>query len=418
MKLYIFDSDSWGEIWETIRRNRRRSIITAFGVFWGIFMLVVMLGAGKGLDRLFHSLLGNFAVNSCFVQSGRTGMPYKGLPAGRWWNLENEDMEVVRRKIPGLLVVTGVIWGDGNYTYSTDKGSHKYQLMGYAPEFQIANYQPLTSGRFINDIDMQNHRKVCVIGQQVADDLFPGEDPVGQRIKMNTTYFTVIGVAKTTSGRGISFSDVPRTVMIPFATLQQMYNMGGKFHAMIVTAEDNVNISKVETQLKEILRERHTISPEDTKAIRSVNVNDQFQVFNNLFIGISLLTWIVGAGTLIAGVVGISNIMLVVVRERTQEIGVRRALGAPPAAIITQIMSESFALTFVAGVLGLTLAVLLLTGARTVFAASTGGAFDPLVTFGSAMTAFGVLLFSGLLAGIIPAVRAVSIKPVDAIREE
>ena len=418
----MFDLDRWEEIWQTINRNRKRSIMTAFGVFWGIFMLTIMMGAGLGLKRLMYSSFGSMAVNSCFYWGGQTSLPYKGLPSGRRWSLENEDMAAIKTQVPGVKNVAGIIWGS-TYKFSRKDKKGDYQLMGYTPEFQEISPQTLRFGRYINDIDMAQQRKVCVITEQVWEELFPNrENPVGQTIRMNNMYLTVVGVC-IPPRNGVQFQG-PTSVLIPFSTLQKMYNKGNKFDGMAVAAYDNWDIKEVEENVKKVFQARHTLSPDDNKAVQGFNLGDLFNKFSGLFSGISILTWIVGTGTLLAGIVGVSNIMLVTVRERTQEIGIRRALGANPRTIISQIMSESFVLTFVSGIFGLALAIGILSLAETLLSSLTatpeGGGLqiNTQISFGLALGSTGILILGSLLAGILPANRALSIKPVDAIREE
>ena len=412
----MFDLDRWEEIWQTISRNRKRSIMTAFGVFWGIFMLTIMLGAGLGLKNALFSQLGDMSVNSCFFWGGRTSIPYKGLPSGRYWQFENEDLVAIKKQVPNVRSVGSVIWGS-EYKFSRNDKKGDYSLVGYNPDFQQISPQPIRFGRFFNEIDMEQQRKVCILTEQVWLDLFPGgEDPVGSTIRMNNMYLTVIGMIKVPD-RGFRFHG-DKSVLMPVSTMQQMYNMGHKLHSVAVAANDDADIKEVETNIKQLVFARHTISPDDTKAVYSQNLGEQVNKFNSLFGGIGTLTWIVGIGTLLAGLVGVSNIMLVIVRERTQEIGVRRALGARPRIIISQIMSESFVLTFVAGIFGLALAVALLSGAESVLTASAGRPLRPQISFGTGMLSMTVLILGSLLAGILPASRALRIKPVDAIREE
>ncbi len=412
----MFDLDRWEEIWQTISRNRKRSIMTAFGVFWGIFMLTIMLGAGLGLKNALFSQLGDMSVNSCFFWGGRTSIPYKGLPSGRYWQFENEDLAAIKKQVPNVRSVGSVIWGS-EYKFSRNDKKGDYSLVGYNPDFQQISPQPIRFGRFFNEIDMEQQRKVCILTEQVWLDLFPGgEDPVGSTIRMNNMYLTVIGMIKVPD-RGFRFHG-DKSVLMPVSTMQQMYNMGHKLHSVAVAANDDADIKEVETNIKQLVFARHTISPDDTKAVYSQNLGEQVNKFNSLFGGIGTLTWIVGIGTLLAGLVGVSNIMLVIVRERTQEIGVRRALGARPRIIISQIMSEGFVLTFVAGIFGLALAVALLSGAESVLTASAGRPIRPQISFGTGMLSMTVLILGSLLAGILPASRALRIKPVDAIREE
>ena len=417
----FFDTDRWNEIWQTIARNRKRSIMTALGVFWGIFMLTVMLGAGMGLGRLFRAQLGDMSTNTLLMQPQQTGIPYKGMPKNRWWRMDNADVDAVK-KLPEVMYASAVYWGgELHCSYHERKGD--YTMMGYTPDYQKINPQKILFGRFINEVDMVQKRKVCVIGTQICKDLFPGvEDPTGKVIKMNNSYFTVIGVLRKQSS-AMSFSNVERTAVVPVSLAQQMFGRGNQIHMLAVAGRDDTPSKEVEKACREAIFARHIISPDDEKAVWAMATAEIFDKVMGLFRGIALLTWIVGLGTLLAGIVGVSNIMLVLVKERTQEIGIRRALGAPPTAIISQILSESFILTFIAGVLGLTAAVGLLSVVDSIYyqavtVAQDGFEISWMISFGTGITALGILVAGSLLAGIIPATRALRIKAVDAIREE
>lgn len=417
----MFDIDRWEEIWQTIMRNRWRSFMTAMGVFWGIFMLIVMSGSGLGLERKLMGQVGDFATNSCFFFTDLTGEPYKGFARGRNWSFEYSDLDAVKKNIDKVKYATGSIFGSNtNMSYGDRKGS--YYMMGLMPEYN--NIEPLNMiyGRYINGIDMETKRKVCMLGNQVYKELFPeGGDPVGKLIRVGDSYYNVIGV-HVPSSDGISIgANARQSVFIPFTTMQQMYSMGDKFHMMSVVFADDGDAAVLDQEIRAVVKSRHNISPTDTKAVGGFNLKEQFDVFANLFLGIRLLTWIVGVGTLFAGIIGVSNIMLIVVKERTSEIGVRRALGAKPLAIISQIMSESFVLTFVAGVAGLGASVGLLSLADNIINASAEAGeivFAPQITFSVAITASLLIISGGFMAGIIPAIRALNIKAVDAIREE
>ena len=417
----FFDTDRWNEIWQTIRRNRKRSIMTALGVFWGIFMLTVMLGAGSGLGRLFRAQLGGMSTNTVLLQSSPTSVPYKGMPKGRWWNMDNDDVKAVS-KLREVLYTSGIIWGsEMACTHGERKGD--YQLMGYMPDYQQINPQKILYGRYLNDIDIAQKRKVCVIGTQIQKDLFPGQpDPTGEVIQVGGSYFTVVGVLRRESS-AMSFSDIERTIVVPISLAQQMFGYGRTIHMLAVAGSETTPSEQVARSVRETVYARHLIAPEDEKATWVMSTGEMFDKVMALFHGIALLTWIVGLGTLLAGIVGVSNIMLVLVKERTQEIGIRRAIGAPPMAIISQILSESFVLTFIAGVLGLAAAVGVLSLAdsiyyQTVTVAQEGAAVSWQVSFGTGMLALFILVAGSLLAGVIPATRALKIKAVDAIREE
>lgn len=417
----FFDSDRWSEIWQTISRNRKRSIMTALGVFWGIFMLTVMLGAGMGLGRLFRAQLGDMSTNTVLLQPQQTSVPYKGMPKSRWWRMTNSDVDAVKR-LPEVLYASATFWG-GELHCSRSERKGDYSLMGYSPDYQRINPQKIIFGRFINDVDMQRKRKVCVIGTQVWKDLFPGgEDPTGKLIKVNNSYFTVVGVLRKQSS-AMSFSNVERTIVVPVSLAQQMFGRGDFVHMIALAGRSDIPSDRVQKACKETLFARHLVAPDDEKAIWTIAVSEMLDKVQGLFRGIALLTWIVGLGTLLAGIVGVSNIMLVTIRERTQEIGIRRAIGAPPRAILSQILSESFILTFIAGTLGLTVAVGLLSVVDSVYyqavvVAQEGMEVSWQVSFGTAVEALAIIVAGSLLAGVLPAFRALKIKAVDAIREE
>ena len=419
--MLFFDIDRWNEIWQTISRNRKRSLLTAMGVFWGIFMLTVMLGAGTGLGRLFRSQLGGMSTNTVLLQSTRTSLPYKGMPKDRWWRMDNGDTEAVCR-LDEVLYASGIIWGNEmNCSFNERKGS--YQLMGYTPDYQRINPQRILYGRYINEVDMARKRKVCVIGTQVQRDLFPGRpDPTGEVIKVGGSYFTVIGIMRRESS-AMSFSNIERTIVVPISLAQQLFGYGTTIHMLALAGRDDVPSKRVERAVKEAVFARHLIAPDDEKAAWCMSTGEMFGKVQGLFRGIALLTWIVGLGTLLAGIVGVSNIMLVLVKERTQEIGIRRAIGAPPSAILAQILSESFVLTFIAGVVGLAAAVGVLSLADTIYyqvvtVAQEGAEVSWQIGFTTCILSLAILVAGSLAAGVIPALRALSIKAVDAIREE
>jgi len=418
---HFFDIDRWSEIGQTIARNRKRSIMTALGVFWGIFMLTVMLGAGTGLDRLFRTQLGDMATNTILMQPAQTGIPYKGMPKNRSWRMNNDDVETVRQ-LPEVLYASAVFWGNEQHcSYEQRKGD--YSLMGYSPDYQRIQPQKIPYGRYINEMDMAQNRKVCVIGTQVQKDLFPGmPDPTGKTIKIGSSYFTVVGVIRKQS-TAISFSNLERTIIVPVSLVQQLFGAGNRIHMLALAGRDDVPSKTVEKACRETIFARHQIAPDDEKAVWTMAAAEMFEQVTGLFRGIALLTWIVGLGTLLAGIVGVSNIMLVTVRERTQEIGIRRAIGAPPRAIIEQILSESFVLTFIAGILGLSAAVGVLSVADSIYyqavtVAQEGVEVSWMISFGTGMLALAILMGGSLLSGVIPAARALKIKAVDAIREE
>ncbi|HPH52444.1 MAG TPA: ABC transporter permease [Bacteroidales bacterium] len=417
--MLLFDIDRWQEIWITIKSNKSRSFLTAFGVFWGIFMLVLMVGAGNALKTGIFSQIEGFATNSVFFMAERTTEPYKGFRKGRVWNMTNSDLPIIRNRVDDLQYMSPVLFGGGNGDKNVvrgDKGG-SYLVKGCYPEYDLIEKSKMIYGRYVNDIDIAEKRKVCVIGERVYEVLFHGENPVGKQIRVNGIYFQVIGVARSTSGVSIG-GQTAETVVLPFTTMQQAFNQGNIIHFLAATAKPGVAVRSIQDKITEVLKQQHQISPDDKEAVFSMNIEEQFKMFNNLEIGISLLIWIVGIGTLLAGAVGVSNIMLVTVRERTKEIGIRRALGATPNNIIGQILSESVVLTVLAGIGGIVLGVGLLSAVGVVL--SQGDQFfkDPQISFTMAVGSLIILIVIGMLAGLIPAQRAMMIKPVEAIAEE
>lgn len=415
----FFDLDRWQEIWITITHNKSRSVLTAFGVFWGMFMLVAMVGAGIALQRGMSSQIEGFATNSCFFWAEKTTEPYKGLKKGRQWNMLNEDIPILLNKVPEIQYMAPVLFGGGgtNNVTRNDK-SGTYNIKGNYPEYNLIDESKLTYGRYINDIDIAEKRKVCVIGERVYEVLFPSkENPIGKNIQVNGIYFQVIGVCTHTSNVNIG-GRTEESVVLPFSTMQQAFNQGNIIHFIAITAKPGIKVKVVEDKVREVFKNRHDISPDDKIAVGGMNIEDQFTMFLYLGIGIASLIWIVGLGTLMAGGIGVSNIMLVTVRERTREIGIRRALGATPRNIIGQILSESIVLTLIAGVTGLLFGVGLLYVVGILL--SQGDQFfkDPQISFGVAIGALFILLIVGTIAGFLPAKRAMSIKPIEAIREE
>ena len=413
----MFDIDKLHEIWQTITRNKMRSLLTAFGVFWGMFMFIGMLGIGQGFENGLRKQVSNVATNSMFVIARATTIEFKGFNAGRRWNMTQDDIALLKSQIPEIKTITGMIWF-GNVKAAINEKSSDVFVQGIENLYYEVDNQDITSGRGISHLDMMEKRKVCVLGNEVAEQLFTmGEEPVGQMIKVGAVYFTIIGVVKPRGN--INFgSDPGTTVFIPTSTAQQLEGNGNSVDMIAIVVPDNVKIKTIEEKVKEVLRTKHLISPLDNNAVMTMNIQDVFLMFNYLFIGIGVLIWIVGMGTLIAGVVGISNIMLVTVKERTNEIGIKRALGAKPKVITRQIMMESLLLTFIAGFLGMFLGIMALVLTEKATESSDGMFANPTISFTMAIVGISILIISGLIAGIIPAKNALKIKAIDALRDE
>ena len=383
-------------------------------------MLVVMIGSGTALQTGIFSQIEGFSTNSCFAFDNRTSLPYQGFRKGRTWNIVNEDIPILLKNVPEIEYISPYIMGGGGEkNVSRDEFAGSFTVQGQYPVSNKINASTMMYGRFINDIDIAEKRKVCLIGERVYEVLFPTkENPVGKYIKVNGIYFQVIGVAIGNSNVNIG-GDPKEMVNLPFTTMQQAFNMGNRIDLIGFTAKPGVPVSVVEAKVTEQLKVLHKISPDDKTAVRSFNMEDQFMMFLYLGIGIASLIWFVGGGTLLAGGIGISNIMLVTIRERTKEIGIRRALGATPSKIIGQIISESVILTLIAGMAGLIFGVGLMWLADALIF-SQGDQFfkEPQISFGIAMISFAILAIIGLLAGYLPAKRAMKIKAIEAIREE
>ncbi|MBE6287396.1 MAG: ABC transporter permease [Mediterranea massiliensis] len=410
------DRDTFEEILVTITRNKTRSLLTAFGVFWGIFMLVALIGGAKGLREEMKSNFEGFATNSGFVASQRTSEAYKGFRKGRWWDLELADVKRVAT-IEGVEMATPSIsrWGQ-----TAVYGENKYEcsVKGLYPNYEQIEHQEMTYGRFINDVDIREARKVCVIGKRVYESLFTsGEDPCGKYIRVNNIYYQIIGMCSSEGNISINGSS-SESVSIPFTTMQKAYNVGNKIHVLCFIMKPGYKVSNITTDVERVIKETHYIHPDDKQAIMLIDAEALFSMVDNLFIGISILTWMVGLGTLLAGIIGVSNIMMVTVRERTTEIGIRRAIGAQPKDILQQILSESMVLTSVAGMGGISLAVFVLNIIER--AANDAGdiSIHYQVSFGTAIGTCLLLIALGILAGLAPAYRAMAIKPIDAIRDE
>ena len=417
----MFDLDRWTEIWVTITRNKTRSLLTCFGVFWGILMLVILLGSGRGMQNGIMRSVNGFATNSAFFFADRTSESYKGFNKGRQWDMRNRDVESIRREVKELSAISPIIWGnssDKNIVYGMMSGT--FNVKGVHPDYFQIETQKLFHGRLLNEVDERERRKVCLIGTKVKEVLFKEEDPCGSYIRVNGIYYQVVGVVQQrASGVNIGGRS-EECVFLPFSTMQQTLNQGDIIHFLCVAAKPDVQMLPVINKIKSIIKEQNFISPTDPQAVSAINLAAQFETFNNAFLGIDILIWIVGVGTLLAGIIGVSNIMMVTVKERTKEIGVRRALGAKPWNIISQIMSESLLITAMAGLMGLTVGVFLLDMVDQLIGDPVGETMllHPAVSIQVALAATAILLLAGLLAGLIPAWRAMQIKAIDAIREE
>ncbi|MBR2237868.1 MAG: ABC transporter permease [Prevotella sp.] len=412
------DLDSYREVLDTLTRNKSRSFLTGFGVFWGVFMLVALMGGGAGLKELLEQNFAGFATNSAMVWAQPTSKAYKGFRKGRYWYMDYKDVERIRRAVPELDVVTPMLFSNGGTAYY---GDHKATVgvSGAMPEFARINQPKMYYGRYIDEADVRDHRKVCVIQKKTYKELFPGGgDPCGKRIRIDNIYYQIVGVDYQ-MGEGISFSGENGTgVVLPLTFMQQAYNRGNAVDMIAVTGRPGVVMSNVTDRIRETVARAHYVDPADEQGAMVFNTEVLFQMLDNLFKGVNFLIWLVGLGTLLAGAIGVSNIMMVTVRERTTEIGIRRAIGATPTNILSQIISESIVLTLVAGMSGILFAVLILQMLELANTEDGILAAHFQVGFWTAIMAAVAIATMGVLAGLAPAARAMAIKPVDAMRDE
>ena len=417
----LFDRDTWQEIFGSIQKNKLRTVVTVIGVLWGIFIYITLSGASKGLDNGFEREFEEVAINSLFVWAQNTSIPYDGFRTGRRMQLKLDDEVFLNKRIPQLQYIAprnarGAFGGSGSAVKRKGK-SGSYAIFGDFPILvKIATKDIYDGGRFINQSDIDYQRKVCVIGERTQAELFEAkEDPIGAFIEIDGMYFKVVGVHKFTPGGGFeSDSDI----FIPFTTFKLLYNTGDRVSWFAMAAYDDADVVAVEADIKAALRVKHRVHPDDERAFGSFNLGEIFNRVKGFSNGMYVLSLIVGIATILAGVVGIGNTLLISVRERTKELGIRRALGATPGEVRSQIIIESVFLTLIAGIIGIILGAFVL--------ALLGYAFkDPLIPFVNPtvpikfiLGALVLMVGLGTLIGLIPAQRAVSIKPIDALREE
>jgi putative ABC transport system permease protein len=420
----VFDLDKWEEIWLTMMQHKLRTALTAFGVFWGIFMLVILLGAGNGLR---NGAMQNFdiAKNAVFVWTAETTVPFEGFDAGRSVQLNNEDLAALRRLdevdiIAPRLRVGNRFSGQALPIVRGDK-SVAFLIMGDVPEFLEIKPYILEQGRFLNEIDMQRGRKVAVIGKRVRDELFdPEEDAIGDYVRIGGVPFQVVGVFDTRVMGEQAINEL-QTVHVPLSTAQRTFNLANHIDWFGFIPAAGATPTETEDAVKEVFRSRHHISPDDRQAVQSFNVEREFREMQGIFSGIAGFSWFVAIGTIIAGMVGVANIMMIIVRERTREIGIRKSVGAKPLSIIGMIILEALVISGFAGYVGLLSGVFLIEGVALVMeqlGAQSDFFADPEIDFGVAISAIAVLVFSGALAGFFPGLMAARISPVHALRDE
>ena len=418
----IFDADTWDEIFESISKNRTRTIITTIGVFWGIFIYIALAGSATGLENGFDDAFSGLSKNSMGVWVQSTSIPYKGFEEGRRFPFRLSDVDYLKDRVPEIEYISPGLQA-GAFSGSPPRvtrgiKSDNFNLFGNFPtQANISVIKIYDGGRYINDEDIKYERKVAVIGEGTQERLFDqDEDPIGKNIIINDVNFKVVGIEKFSEGQGFgSDSDIT----IPYTTFARMYNRGDRFGFMFLSGYDYVNPKNLEETVLDNLKVLKTVSPDDDRAFGTFNIGSLFESIIKFSSGMIFLSLVVGIATIFAGVIGIGNIMLIAVKERTNELGIRRALGATPGQVKVQIVLESVFLTIIAGIIGI------IVGALLLFLINIGTAnledfpfTNPTVPLAIVFGAFAIMVTLGTLIGLIPAERAVSIKPIEALREE
>jgi len=419
----IFKIDTWQEIYHSLRNNKLRTFLTMIGVGWGMFLFVALLGAAKGMENGFDKVFSGFATNSIFLWAQNTTIPYNGFPKGRKMDLHLSDLELLPKKIRQIDYISPQSargkFGSPGETFSRNGKSATYTLTGDFPVGNKISEKKLIFGRYINDADVSGNKNVIVIGEEVYKNFFEAkknEDPIGKSVNVKGTFFNVIGVYRVKKTGG---PDNDQSAFIPFSTYSKMYNEGDKVGFFAIVSKPDADLNAVEENVKSELKSKYNVSPEDTNAFGSFNLGKEFKKLTGFLTGMQLLTIVVGSLTILAGVIAISNILLITVTERTKEIGIRRALGAKPAEVRNQILLESVVITLTSGILGfiagtfLLMIVDMLTKNQDKFPF-----YNPTINYAQVFGAMAIMVILGLLIGMIPAQRAVRIRPIEALRSE
>lgn len=419
----MFSRDKWNEVIESLSSNIFRTVLTAFGVFWGIFILVILLAAGNGLENGVKQTFAGISSNSMFMWTQTASKPYDGLPKGRRYNFNLDDVTAIKQKVNGLEYVSprnqlGGFGGANNVVRGLKNGA--FNVYGDYPDIREQEPMKIIKGRFINQNDIENKRKVAVIGEGVQKELYEiDEDPLGTYIKIQGVNFMVIGIYKKRGFGGGNAEEDQKQIYTPFTAFSQAFNYGEIVGWMAITAKNNYSITNLKENIFDIIKVNHRIHPEDDRAIGNFDLYEQFSKIQGLFIALNAVAYFVGILILLSGVIGISNIMLIVVKERTNEIGVRRALGASPWNIRGQILFESVFLTLIAGMAGIVFATGVLSLINMALPEDGDIPFvNPSVDLPTVVIALCILIIAGLFAGFIPAQNAIKVKPVDALRTE
>ncbi|PKG53251.1 ABC transporter permease [Olleya sp. 1-3] len=410
---FLLERDTWQEVFDSLGKNKLRTALTMVGVWWGILLLIVLLGSARGIENSFNRLFGSFATNSVFVWAQSTSKPFKGFQEGRQVQLKITDAKKIEDNVEGIEFV--VPRNRNQALVIHDFLSGNFSVSGDYPLLDQVQKKKMIQGRFINQTDIDENRKVVAISEEIYKQLFEKDaEMIGEYIQLNGMNFKIVGMFETGGNMGPSDD-----MNIPFTTFQQIYNMGGNIGWMMITGKPEYDISQIEADAKLILRNLNKVHPEDNRAFGSFNLGKEFEKITGFLTGMQFLTWFVGIATLFAGVFAIGNILLITVRERTKEIGVRRALGATPFEIKRQVVLEAVFITLIAGLIGIITGGLILMLVDTLFGQGPEAVLvNASVSISIVFIALTILIVLGTLIGLIPAFKATSIKPIDALREE
>jgi putative ABC transport system permease protein len=405
--------ESLQELTSVLRRNKLRTLLTSLSVAWGMFMLALLLGAGRGLENGANWEFREFAVNSLWLFTGKTSVPYAGRGPGRQIYFENDDYDAIGRQVPGIEHRSGrfYLWGEFFVSYGAKHAA--FDIRGVHPGCRYFEKTEILRGRYVNERDLWEKRKVAVIGSKVRESLFGEEDPIGKYIQIRGLSYLVVGEFQDAGGEAEL-----RRIFVPITTAQLVYNQPRTIHQLMVTLTTNdvAQSQKTSERMRLLLDERHDVSPKDQRAIRVLNNLEQFAKVTSVFVWIRMFVWIVGIGTLLSGIVGVSNILLISVAERTKEIGIRKALGATPFSIVGMIVFEAMLITATSGYAGLVAGV-----ACVEFVARTAKNVpfmrNPDVDLKVTLIAGALLVLAGCLAGLFPALRAARVDPIHALRQ-
>ena len=419
----LFKKDTWQEIYYSLKNNKLRTFLTMIGVGWGMFLYVVLLGSAKGMENGFDKLFSGFATNSIFLWAQNTSIPYEGFPKGRAMDLKLQDVDMLQRKINEIEYISPKNsrgnFGSAGEQMSRNGKTATYSLNGDYPIGNKISEKKLIYGRYLNDADVSQNKNVAVIGEEVYKNFFDSkknENPIGKSINVKGIFFNVIGVFRVKRGGGM---DNDQTVFIPLSTFTKIYNDGDNVDVFAIVSKPNADVNDVEDKVKSELKRKNKVSPEDTNAFGSFNLGKEFKKLTGFLTGMQLLTIIVGTLTILAGVIAISNILLITVKERTKEIGIRRALGAKPSEVRNQILLESVVITLSSGLLGFIFGIFVLMIFNTLTQNQDDFPFyNPTVNYSNVFSAMTVMVVLGLIIGMIPAQRAVKIRPIEALRSE